>query len=517
MQHTRLLLLSSLLLALVGCDSDPTPADAGMDDGGTSTEDATMPPPDANGHDSGMMMGGACDAPRAVTLTDGEQTITGDTSGGTTGFPLSEGCGAPEHAAPAEILALTVPGTGLKGVSFNTLNEATGWDTLLEVRPTACDSTEAATCFDDALPGLIAQSAGSFTAEGGSTVHLVVTGYGEATDSGAYELTVEVSDASAPTLTEGDAYRVGTERYDLVVRGMDAEGDVSYVRVSFLDGSGAAIEVDTDGDPETPAQSTFEVGVERVSGTPAYEALVRIADEDFMTATAAATQVEVTVVDRFDLESSSMTFALSDVTESGLGESCGASTICADGLSCDGGTCAIPADVMAACSGATAVSITPGPTTVTESVAGAVPAADSLFFESTCVPTADTSGGETLFTVDVPAGTYDLIASTENAATSEDIDTVVYFRSTCGDPGSEAACNDDDETYRSTTVLQDAPAGTYTIAVEIYGGAEAETPFSLDVSLRPVLPAGAPCDPMEAMNRCSTGTCMGDPGICPAP
>ncbi|MEQ9072971.1 MAG: hypothetical protein RLP09_03890 [Sandaracinaceae bacterium] len=40
----------------------------------------------------------------------------------------------------------------------------------------------------------------------------------------------------------------------------------------------------------------------------------------------------------------------------------------------------------------------------------------------------------------------------------------------------------------------------------IHAGADAQTPLSLDVSLRP-----------EVMNRCATGACPMDTSVCPPP
>ena len=470
---------------------------------------------DSGGRDGGPA-GALCDAPRAVTLTMGDQTLTGDTTGASTDFTLADGCGSPDATAPTEVFALTLPGTGLKGVTFNLGNDATTWDTLVEIRPDGCAAATNTSCFDDILAFLgIVQSAGSFTAEGGSTVYLVLTGFPGSMDgeSGAYELELSVSDATAPTFTSGNAYRVGTERYDLVLQGTDPEGDAAYARVSFLDATDAPIGVDTDEDPSTPDETVFELNFDRVSGRPDFEALLRIDDTLLFAGTAAATKVDVTILDEFSLESASMQLTIVDVTEAGLGGTCGATIICADGFDCVGTVCAIPAAVATACSAATAVTVTPGASTTSQTVSGSLDAGDSLMF-AMC---GDTSGAENLYTVVVPGtGTFDLIASTDNATTG-DADTVVHIRSTCGDPGTEVACNDDGgDAYRSIAVVEAAAAGTYTIAVEIYGGAEMATPYDLVVSLRPVLAAGMACDPTEEMNRCSTDTCpMTGTAVCP--
>lgn len=127
------------------------------------------------------------------------------------------------------------------------------------------------------------------------------------------------------------------------------------------------------------------------------------------------------------------------------------------------------------------------------------------------------SGAPVLYTVTVPAGAFDLVATNVNAGTASTLDTVIYALATCGNPGSgpAGACVDDVMgERRATLVVQNIAAGTYTLAVSAYTSLAMTAPFTLDVTLRPVLATGATCDPMGVMNRCSAGACPAG-GVCP--
>lgn len=492
-------LFIALLLALAGCDNGNGNPDGGPGTDGGPTPDGGPPPDGGPTPDGGPA--GACAAPRAVTLTTGEQTLSGDTTGRASDLTLSSGCGG--GASPQEILALTIPGEGRQGVAFDLRSATTEFDTLVELRPTACDSTAAAECFDDT--GFDVRSSGAFFADGGSTVHLVVTGY-DADESGAWGMTVEVGPANAPTVSGADVIRVGTSRYDILVDGGDVDADAAGIRVTFLDSAGAPIAFG--------GNSEFGIRFDesQIGNTTFTGALVRIADDDFLASTAAAVEARIAVLDRFGQASEPMTFSVRDATLAGVGETCDADALCGVGVECTDGTCRIPPATVTACEAASTLTVTATePATATGTITPAEP--NSLF--GSC---ADTSGPEALYRVTLPAvGTFDLIASTDNEGTG-DADTVVYIQSECGDPATEVACDDDADgaDFRSVAVASDLTGGTYTIAVEMYGEPDVATGFQLDVRLRPVLAPGLPCDPTGVENRCQTGTCpAGETPLCP--
>lgn len=504
MQTKTSIAFLAVVLALAGCDGSP-PADP--DAGPSDTDSGMTGTPDAGTRDSGPAPAEGCDAARAITLTDGEQTITGNTTGMGTGVDLGDECAG--EPTPQEILALTVPGTGTKTVTFDLAVGTTAFDTVVQVRPNSCESLTDAVCFDDVVYPDESRSAGHFIAEGGSTVHLIVTGYSfpdEPLEQGRWTMEIDVRDsAPAVTFTGGEAARIGGERYELSIDGGDADGDAIGVLFTLLDAAGEEIAYEGIAEIEWP----FE---ESVEGQTTFEdAMIIVEHAGFLEATTAATQVRVAVYDRFGFTSEPMTLSIRNVTIVGRDEACNADALCGAGLECISETCQTPAATVAACEAATALTFTDDAVTATGSVE---PGTSNL--SGTCSATG-TRGAENLYTITVPSGAYDLIASTEADATG-DADTVVYVQTECGNDTTEAACNDDvaSGTTRSRAIVQDA-AGAYTIAVEIWGGAEAATAYQLDVRLRPVIGEGVTCDPMEIMNRCSTGACpSGDSPVCPA-
>jgi hypothetical protein len=479
------------LLALAGCDGGNTNPDGGITDSGPTPDSG--PAPDGGPRPDGGPPTGPCESARAITLTLGEQTLTGDTTGRSSGLSLSADCGG--APAPQEVLELTVPGSGQMSVGFDLVNDATMFDTVIEVRTGACTASAEAQCFDDTSMSEL-RSTGSVLATGGSTLYFVVTGFGEA-DAGPWAMTVNVSPATAPTLTGVDAARVGSSRYELLVDGMDAEGDAAGAFISFLDASGTAIAVE--------GRDTFGIAfAESQAGvTTLADALIRIFDPVLVAATADATEVRVDLVDDIGLASGPMTFALRNVAEVGDGGTCNADSYCALSLECDAGTCRIPAATATACGAATALTVSAdAPATTT----GSIPASETNLLTGTC---GLTTGPEAIYTVTIgTAGTFDLVATTDNDATGE-ADTVVYVQRACGDLTTELACNDDaGDAVRSTAIVNDVTnAQTYTLVVENYGPPAAETSFQLDLRLRPVIGAGEACDPTGEANRCSTAAC----------
>jgi len=538
MRNTTSIGFLAVMLALAGCDNGGgnTDTDSGMTDmdggvtgdpdSGTNTGDpdsgTNTGDPDSGTNtgdpDSGTNTGEACEGARTIALEMGEQTITGNTTGMSSDLTL--GCADPNAH---EVLALTVPGTGPKGIVFSLAIDGTSedFDTIVEARVGSCESSTEPMCYDDieSFFNYDVRSQGLIMADGGQTINFIVTGYSEA-DVGAWAAAIEVADATPPTFTGGEVLRVAGARYDFLIDGGDADGDAIGIRYTFLDESGAAIGVDYD-DDGSPDQSEFDWYFDQdLSGETSFNgALVRDEDSTLVAGTITATQVEIAVLDRFGLTSSSMTLPVRDVTEVGLDQPCGTDAVCVDGLECASGTCALPADVVAACTtaAASARTLTPG----SEETFSATLELGSGLFRGSC---SDTGGAEHLYVVTVPAPVapavgYDLIATTANDGTDPETDTIVYVQSACGDPSTELVCADDisyPDDARSTAVLEDAAAGDHTVIVELWEGVDASASYQLGVSLRPVLGAGEACDPTGAENRCSTGACpAGDSPVCP--
>lgn len=496
-----------LAAAIVGCGDDDGTID--VDGGADAGTDGMMMLPDSTTPDAPP---GMCSDARVVELTMGEQQVMGDTTGEAATRTLGEGCG--DGPTGQELLAFEIPGSGNVGVRFSLVNEITDFDSTVEVRPEGCDDVTESLCFDD-VSLFETRSEGSFIATGGDTIYVIVTGY-DSEEAGPWAMDIVVTpNPTAPVLTGGTVLRVDDARLELSLSGTDANGDAAGYVITFLDDSGAAIGLDLDEDPATPDDTEFPIEFDTdVSGMTTFTTTNRFGGLDNFEPLGAATQVRVYLFDGFELESASMTFDLVDVTESGLEGPCvEGESVCADALVCEEEVCVIPAATIAACDAATVVTLTPG----TPSVQTASIAASEGVLTASC---GNTNGDEALYRVTVPAGAFDLIATTVRAANDiESVDTVVYVQSFCGDPSTEGedGCNDDfieEEDFRSTVALSDVTAGTYTVGVEIWRGATEATTVELAITLRPVLASGQSCDPTGVANRCADTECAGTPATC---
>lgn len=492
---------ASIVLAACGGGGD-TPPDAGGDDGGADAGTQRD-----GGRDGGGGNVGSCASPRTYTLTAGTQTIDGDTTGGRSPLDLGD-CGG-DGAAPQDVLALTLPGTASEtyGVRFDLAQPATAdeFDTVVQVRED-CGSAAGALCFDDSEGDY--RSAGAFSAPGGSTRFLVVTGYAPPYDpaneiEGPWAASVEVVGPLAPPVfTGGTILNVDDAELRFTVTGSDVDMDAAAIAVQFLDASGAVVGIDADGDPGTPPVDEFLFGLDGATGMATFTATSNV-DVAGVAELETITQARVAIVDEYDLRSATMDIAFTAATEVGAGETCDATHLCATGLECStGSVCEIPAAVVAACAAATADFLVPT-ATETNSTVVTIPAGDGLLTGS-C---SDTSGGEALLEVTGAAG-YDLVLDTGGTATA-DTDTVLYVMTTCGDPSTEVSCNDDrtEEMLDSHLEILNADAASYTVVVEVFGGVDAPTMVDVSGRLRPVLASGAACDPMGVTNRCAAGSC----------
>lgn len=480
--------------------------------------------PDARAADANPATA-VCDAPIAVQGALGSTvTATGDTSMATPGLDLLDlgpQCGPDvDPAPPQQVVAYTVPGTGRVGIELSLVNDDTlaNFDTLVQMR-TACGEAppeDSRTCFDDVRRSE-PRSRGAVFANGGDTVYLVVTGNGEPdlgrVSEGSWKLELYAENATTPALT-GGALRIRQTYLEGTLTGTDAGSDARDVRLVFYRADETIVDIDADGVGDPTDRLIFPlVGANEQA---AFTGTFQVDAFGLFMVQEGAVAADVSLLDRFGDESNRMRIDITRPELRGVGQSCdGVSTFCAIDLACEGGVCTVPEAVSDACEAATAVEVdAPGDTATVTTVAATLQPGAGVF-TATCV---ETTGTEQIFTVEVPAGgTYDLVAHTDLEATGE-IDTLLYVRSSCEDPTTEAACNDDTEGIEphSRVEVLDAPAGSYAIVVEPY-------PFSFDplpaevglaVSLRPVLAGGATCDPAGVENRCANGPCT-EGGTCP--
>lgn len=484
-----------------------------------------------------------CTDPLTLAAREGETvSVTVDTSMGPPGpLELGSGCGGAEMLdpmlrPPQAVVAVTVPGTGARLVDFTMVNDGTdaAFDTIVQLRrgdcmalppsgPGTMPGMPTESCFDDTndpMTGMLEfRSSGRFAAMGGETVYLLVTGFAyggmppmDRTSSGVARLDVTVGGSiAAPTLTAATV-QVSPDESRFALTGGDADGDASAMRVTFL--NAASMPVDRDGSGMVDALDDLsrtlpsEVGGMMSFTTTVVDVGPFLAEQ---LTTAMATQARITLVDATGLSSAPLTVGVALVSLVGFGEACDATHVCRTGLACAMGTCQTSPEITAACAAAAPLALAGDPPTGT---ASGMLAAGTGLFTGTC---GASDGTEALYRVTVPAGAWDLIASNHNAGTAVGTDTVLYVRRVCEDRASAGACNDDSGDSRAEVVVQDAMAGDYTIFQERFGmtGVGMTTAYQLDVRLRPVLGAGAACDPTGVANRCSTGPCP-TAAMCPA-
>ena len=517
----------AVLLAANGCGKSSADATDAGPDAGIVLADAALA-------DAGPMGVGTCEAPLTLAGVEGTVTIEADTTDAPAGvLELGAACGGPGAGdrPPQSVVAYVVPGTGPVGIRFSTATgeTLTNFDTLVEVRR-SCGMAPAVdfppSCFNDVSFEDV-RADGSLLAEGGETLYFVVTGVTEsmaedAIDRGPFTLEVAAEPNTAPTLTGGVVRTIG-ERTEVLASGTDADENLLGISITFLDGDGAAVDLDGDRAPDPDLLNAFDAApvaadYDAVStlGFIRYgDGAIALSDRLVGLGVSAATLV---VFDDYFAKSEPLTIDVAHLEEVGLDATCDEGHGCTLGLICQAAVCVAHPTIAALCATSTTLPIaTPTTETVSEVRTGVI-AGGFGTIEGSC---AHSPGAEVLFDVTVPEGDFDLLATTDLDGTGA-TDTVLYIRSACPDRLSELAngCNDDiserPANIRSQLEFQGLSAGTYTIFVETFGHpSEVEVPYSLEVALRPVLTTGATCDPTGAHNRCALGACPSDTPVCP--
>lgn len=474
-----------------------------------------------------------CDAPMRVTGAMGTPSrVTFDTTmTETRPRDLGLACGnvTARQWAQQEVIEYVVPGTGPVGVRISTANMGTNmrFNTVVQIRR-ECRAvpTELFTCFDD-VSGTDPRTEAGFTAMGGDTVFIYVTGYSEPeavsmqVDEGAVEVTIEAGPNTAPTLAAARYLEAGGDVV-LSASGTDAESNVAGLSVFFYNDAGR---INLAGAP-----NGIELPAADAGGVMDWSTTIRIAGADiplvdFCARTdIACTGVGVVAFDDYYAASAERRISIDGATIVGLGDTCNTENVCGAGLVCNATmmVCEPTPAATAACMGATAITI-PAVTDTAQSGSSMVtlPMGSTGTFTAPagCAPGMGgdpTAGPERLFRVDVPAGNYDLTFQTDRPGTGT-TDTVLYVRGECGDPTDSLGCMDDINTmgmmYGSRVTVMNATEGDYYAFVETYGGGGGAV--EIQATLRPVLATGAACDPAGVNNRCMTGACPAATMMCP--
>jgi hypothetical protein len=528
-------LFSLVAATLVACGGTPTPVDGGMtgdagNDTGATTNDA--------GSDAGGS-GGACASAMAVTLAAGAQSVMGDTTGMTTGLvDLGANCGgnmAGQMQAPEQVIAVTLPGSATDNVAvtYTLLNAVTDamFDTTTQVRTNCMDAT-GAICFDDSsVDPADYRSDGHFTAPGGSTRYIIISGYRMPLtgyhNSGPWKADFQTFvNPTAPTLASGTASLLDGDYLTVEAVGMDPQSAATGVQLSFLDATSAPIGFDIDADPTTADVTDlgpydFRPGI---IGMMNFDGTSRVTGFGPFPQALTATQLRIAVVDAANLTSNEIMIPLVQSTSVHVGDMCDAMSVCPPGVDCTGtpAVCTVPAAVATECAGAVAVTVATPTTTTTMATSSVNFTTGTGLIEGSCIGTGG-MGDEHILSVDVPAtGTFDLIAETPDMAENGP-DTLIYDRTVCGDPSTETACNDDrgaapdPHVIASRIVVQNAAAGTHFIIVDSFETMTTAMSTVVTISLRPVLAVGDMCDSAGVMNRCPGTPCpaTGTGVVCP--
>lgn len=506
----------------IGCGSPATPPiDASFPDA-VLPDAAIVHPVDDRGDpcDAPMRVMGAMGTPSTV-MFDTTMTETRPRDLG-----LACGNATARIWAQQEVIEYVVPGTGPVGVRVSTVNMGTEmrFNTIIQIRrDCSAVPTEPFTCFDNAS-GTDPRTEAGFSAMGGDTVFIYVTGYSEPeavsmqVDEGRVQVTLEAGANTAPTLATA---RWRTSGVDAIISGAgtDAEGNVAGLSVFLYNSAGR---INLGGAP-----NGIELRTPEAAGMMDWTASSRVIGADLplvefcQRTDIACTGAGIVAFDEYFAVSAERRVMFETAETVGIGDTCDMDHVCATGLVCNAMMVCEPTPAaLMACMAATAIAV-PTPTTMTTTATASTTLPDTgrgVFTAPsgcTAMPTA-TDGQERIFSIAVPAGTFDLTVRTDLAATGM-TDTVLYVRGECGDPTDNLGCMDDIDTmgmeYGSRVTVMNVTEGDYFAFVESYNGAGG--PAEIEASLRPVLAAGATCDPMGVQNRCAMGTCPAGTMTCP--
>jgi hypothetical protein len=298
-----------------------------------------------------------------------------------------------------------------------------------------------------------------------------------------------------PNLTALSAReRENTVSFEISIVGDDPDGDIQQAMLSIINDSGAVIDLNGDGiagdefafgtDPALPGNLTVNAQIEFLGPiNPAF--LDTLAS------------VRMRLVDSAGTSTPMVTAPIAHGTLVGEGGTCGPLDLeCQGELMCTATICTEPTSAVDACAAADAsAGIT---ASGTYQVNLAIGAPDN--FAGSCF--YDTNYGEQILKVTVPGPSQMRVTADSSVAPSgADIDTYLYLRSSCTDPSTEMACNDDiggGPAPLASLVSAALTPGTYYLVVDGSSEYPGYTPWGdvgVSVTMTPLLDPGAPCIP----------------------
>ncbi|MGQ0508597.1 MAG: hypothetical protein ACT4TC_25135, partial [Myxococcaceae bacterium] len=290
----------------------------------------------------------------------------------------------------------------------------------------------------------------------------------------------------------------------VTVEGTDADGDITYLVLTFKNAQGATVPLDTDGNLSPEPSPVLIFG--ETSGTTTFSGRSDLAKELFMSTT--ITQVAVKLRDSAGLESPEVTVQISSLPSVASGGGCDTrrwDNYCADTtLVCEAGTntcSARSSSVTAVCNAAPTL-------TVGTPVTGNLTLGANRWLPPTgCTQTGGGQGSEAVFKFTTTAAS-DLRFTTNFPETT--VDTLVYIADVCAETLPVSGCADDVDfaagNLTTDGFARNVPAGTHYVIVDSWPQGKpgiGTGAFKLNVTEVPLLNAGEACDPVLRANRCS--------------
>lgn len=526
----------------------------------TPSEDAGVPDADAAApEDAGAF---ACAFPNVVTGVLGQSVDVALDTSSTDLRPRDLGllCGNTDPAvrwAPQAIVQYEVPGTGGVAVFFTTRNSGTAanFDTVIQVRrdcasppPFEDGRFPEPTCFEDSTANTSSpdfRSEGTVQATGGETLFFVVTGFSEGIvpgldDRGPVTLRITPEANEPPTLTGAVPFVFGNDVY-VRLSGTDPDDNVRGAIMNFrvngavLDIYGAGtndpnisalifdpapgevrnaiarpqIPLFLTAPPPSGVEGEWNLEDSRVNLTPTLGSFLASGIQ----------QVGIRLYDTsYALSAEQVVNVVFNAQRVGYGEDC-AADLCEQPYLCESNVCSATTVAQNACDPANVIDsglVATSTAYASQQTTVRVPPGLGGFGTPSCVAAGNAAAREVVVGVSVPAaGRYDLLASTDTDVTGT-LDTIISLRTTCLDPRTEVpdGCSDNisGSNRASAIAILDAAPGDYFLLVEPAGtsGSIQARDVGIDFELRPVVGAGAQCDPAGVTSRCDVGTCTAD-------
>lgn len=263
----------------------------------------------------------------------------------------------------------------------------------------------------------------------------------------------------------GVAYYNGPRGPVMLFRGTEPDQDMSNIDVEFLNGAGAPVAIDLNNDGNMT--SAFSIDAKASSATSATFFLQNDPAAGFETM---VPKIRATPRDLFGHTGNAVIAAVTTAPVKGVGQACDpygfdactGGNLCAPGIPGATNTCTSGSSLRTtACSAS--VKLDTSKTTLT--AYGRTQGVSLWEPPSGCVTGDATGRPEGIISLHVAAATPKLTLTT--ALPETEFDTAIYLVPGCAASGASAlGCNDDVQGFSSTLVLNNVPAGDYTIVVE---------------------------------------------------